>query len=64
MKFHWKCDRVKCLNNNESEIDDIFIGVNGNLTIDLGPCLKCGNPHRFLKIYNQKIDIKHVGVTK
>lgn len=64
MNWHWQCDRVKCLHDNVSEVNDIYIGPNGILTIDLGSCLKCGNPHRFLKVYNQKIDVKHIGVFK
>jgi len=64
LKIHWQCARVKCLNDNASEINDLYIGPNGNITIDLGPCLKCGNPHRWFKIYNQKIDVTHIGVSQ
>ncbi len=62
MKFHWECKNQKCLADNKTVIDDIFVG-NGNLLIDLGPCCKCGNPHRKLTIWNQHVSIKKEDVT-
>ena len=57
MKFHWPCSNPKCLvDNNVTEIEDIYIEFDGSLFIDLGPCRECGNPHQRLRIWNQKVN--------
>lgn len=63
MKFVWDCKNPKCMETNRSEVDAIFIGDDGSMLIDLGPCIKCGNPHRKLTIWNQRVDVKHVGAS-
>lgn len=64
MKFHWSCTNPKCMADNKTEVEDIFIGTDGSLLIDLGPCSKCGNPHRKLTIWNQRVSVEGIGVGK
>ena len=64
MKFHWICQKPSCLHDNKSEVDNIFVGDNGTLLIDLGACQGCGNPHRMLTIWNQRVEIQQIGVKK
>ena len=60
MKLHWDCDNNKCLHPNATEVTDGYISPNGSsIYIDLGPCEKCGNPHRGFRIWNQRIKIEN-----
>lgn len=64
MKFYWDCKNPKCLSRNESQINGGHINDDGSILFDLGPCCKCGNPHRFFTIWNQRIEVEKIGVRK